>query len=174
MTIRAEELDEETRQRIGLDIKPPIEQMGERLIVLGKVFRSLKGMTGDGALWILQQALLYVLEQNGQIPDINERDTAGYVPPIGWTIQVVSNVFKVSTSDLKQRSRTAQISLARQVAMYVLWRTQKYSLLRIGHHLGDRSPATVSHGFQNIARKLNNDSKLKEKLTEINARLLIE
>jgi hypothetical protein len=174
MTLRVEELDEETRRMIGIEIKPPIEQLGERMIVLGKIFRNLKGLSEEGALWVLQQALLYILEQHGNIPNINEKTAGSYVPPIGWTIQTVSNTFNVSTLDLKRRGRNRQLVLARQVAMYVLYRTQKYSLLKIGHHLGDRSPATVSHGFQNIARRLNSDPKLREKIDQIYSRLLID
>lgn len=72
----------------------------------------------------------------------------------------------VKPADLKQRKREVGIAEARQVAMYLLCMTSKYTLTYIGQQIGGRSPATVSHAFQKIAGKINNDPALKRKVDD--------
>jgi chromosomal replication initiation ATPase DnaA len=176
--IPVDELDEDTRLRIGFKPKPSLKEVGDRLIVLGKVFRVLKGLTDEDALAVLQQAQISILKQSvDQVisqPGEDGQNDDDYVPPIGWTIQVVSMVFNLEIDDLKRRKRSAEISLARQAAMYTLYMMKKYTLTEIGQALGGRSPATVSHGFHRIAGKLNGDSNLRDKISEIHSRLLLE
>ena len=43
--IPIEELSEETREKLGLQIAPTIDEVGAKLVVLGKVFKALKGLS---------------------------------------------------------------------------------------------------------------------------------
>jgi len=164
-SIHVEELKEETREKLGIRLPPPINQVGDSLITLGRVFRALRGLSDEEALGVLQQAQRFILKRS--IPEIEEEKPGSYVPPVGWTIQVVARSFSLTPADLKQRSREVGVVQARHVAMYVLSMTDKYTLGQIGQALGGRSPATVSHGFQRVAEQLTNDEYLRGKVVEI-------
>ena len=164
-SIHVEELSEETREKLGINLPPPINQVGDSLITLGHVFRALRGLSDAEALGVLQQAQRYILKRSH--PEIEVEKPGAYVPPVGWTIQVVARAFRLTPADLKQRSREVEVVLARQVAMYVLSMTDKYTLEQIGQALGGRSPATVSHGFQRVADQLAKDEYLRGKVSQI-------
>ncbi|MBA7607526.1 Chromosomal replication initiator protein DnaA [subsurface metagenome] len=165
MAINIEDLTEETMEKLGIRLPPPINQVADSLIALGRVFRALKDLPDEEALQVLQQAQLYILKRS--IPEIEEEKPGSYAPPVGWTIQVVARSFRLTPADLKQRNREVGVVQARQVAMYVLSMTDKYTLKQIGQALGGRSPATVSHGFQRVAGQLTNDEHLRGKVSEI-------
>ena len=79
---------------------------------------------------------------------------------------------KLKAIDLKQRKRDKNVAEARQVAMYLLWKTDKYTLLVIGRAMGGRSPATVSHAFNTIATRISREPELQDRVTKIQ-RLLV-
>lgn len=171
--IPIEELDEDTRLRLGLPIaSPPIGEVGDKLITLGKVLRVLKGLSDQDALSTLLTAERYIYEHSestlgGYSTLVEEEPTTTYVPPMGWTIHIVAKSFSFKPADLKQRERSAEVALARQVAMYLLWSTEEYSLTQIGQALGGRTPATISHGFQRVAKQISRDPVLRNKVSEI-------
>ncbi|GAI11084.1 unnamed protein product, partial [marine sediment metagenome] len=106
-------------------------------------------------------------------PDIESVQLPGdgmpesYAPPIEWTLQVVAKIYKLKPIELKQRGRDAYIVEARQVAMYVLAMTNKYSFTYIGQAIGGRSPATATHAFARIGNRVTTDPDLKNKVVEI-------
>ena len=166
------ELDEETREKIGITLPPSLGDLGTNLSVLGKVFLALKGLSDDDALQVLRQAQMYIIGKQN-IPDIESVGLPGnglednYAPPIEWTLQVVAKIFKLKPADLKQRKREAIVVQARQVAMYVLSMTNKYSFTYIGQEIGGRSPSTVSHAFARISYQVKENPELNEKVKEI-------
>ncbi len=81
--------------------------------------------------------------------------------------KVVAAAFDVAPAALTLRSREANTNEARQVAMYVICKTEEYSFTAIGKALGGRSPATVSHGFQRIAELLPHDKALESRVSRI-------
>ena len=161
--IPIEQLDEETREKLGLPQKQT-QFVSDNLVVLGKVLKSLKGLTKQDALWIVNQVKGYI---EGK-PEISEYEVSeDYVPPPGYVINVVAKTLKVKTSEITLRRRKVEVVLARQVVMYVRRMTTKYTLTKIGREIGGRSPATVSHGFQRIADRITKDHELKDKVMEI-------
>lgn len=131
---------------------------------MGKVLKAIGQLEEDDALWVLQEAK-QSLEKQGDV--LSTDNSSKYVPPVGWTIQVVAKYFKLSVTDLKHRSRSAEVALARQVAMYILSMFNEYTLKEIGEALDGRTPATVYHGFMKIAGQLERDKKLAEKVKAI-------
>jgi chromosomal replication initiation ATPase DnaA len=81
-------------------------------------------------------------------------------------IQLVAVFFTRDPEEIVGRRRPNEVVLPRQVVMYVLWQSQKYTLREIGEAL-DRVPATVSHGYQRIADKIRHDTRLKELVTTL-------
>ena len=72
-------------------------------------------------------------------------------------IRMVASDLEIRVSEIRGRSMKRRIVLARQLCMYVLWQSNGYTLQRIGLAIGKRSPATVSHGYQVIARRIRRD-----------------
>lgn len=167
MVLKAEELDKATLEKLGVKIPRPIDEVGDSLIVLGRVFRALRGLSDEEALRVLQQAMMYIL--NRTLTEIKDGQPVTYAPPMEWTIQVVAKAFKLTPSILKQRGREGGVSLARQAAMYILSMTNKYTLGEIGQALGGRSSATVSHGYQRVTNLLPVDDHLRASIDRIMA-----
>jgi len=84
-----------------------------------------------------------------------------------YVIELASDAFQVPVDDIMSRKRSADVALCRQTAMYALYITQKYTLLEIGVVLGGRTPATVSHGFQTVAKKVKDSYKLKRVVDDL-------
>jgi len=171
-SIPIDDLDEETRQNLGITLPPSFGDVGSNLRVLSKVFNAIKDLNDEEALRVLQQVQMYIISRKNT-PDIESVQLPGdgvpesYAPPIDWALQVVAKIYKVKPIELKQRKRDAHIVEARQVAMYVLGMTNKYSFTYIGQAIGGRSPATATHAFNRIGKRVTADPDLKDKVVEI-------
>ena len=90
--------------------------------------------------------------------------------------EVVSAVlrhFGVGHRELAGRSRTKDIVLPRQVAMYLLRAETDASLLEIGSELGGRDHTTVLHGIKQIERSLGSDASLRAQVLAIKESLVV-
>jgi chromosomal replication initiator protein len=85
----------------------------------------------------------------------------------------VSKKFNVDLSDLKGKSRSADIVLPRQIAMYLIRELTDSSLPSVGKAFGGRDHSTVLHACKKIEEKLEKDKSLASLVREI-ARLLRE
>ena len=74
---------------------------------------------------------------------------------------------KISEKQLKGKSRTLEIALARQTAMYLSRELTNSSLVNIGLHLGGRVHSTVIHACKTIEDKINSDKVLNNKVNFI-------
>ena len=76
-------------------------------------------------------------------------------------LDVVSDHFNVSVSDLKGSRRNARTAGARQIVMYLCRQMTDASLQSIGDLLGGRDHSTVNHGVDKIARDVEKDETLR-------------
>jgi chromosomal replication initiator protein len=86
-------------------------------------------------------------------------------------LQAVVDVFKVSIEDLKGSSRRREISLARQVAMYLIRQHTDLSLPKVGEMLGGKDHTTVMYGCEKINQLKTKDSDLAQTLRKLNDRI---
>ncbi|MBN4056790.1 chromosomal replication initiator protein DnaA [bacterium AH-315-J21] len=84
---------------------------------------------------------------------------------------VVAESFEVPVAMLKAKKRSANIALARQVAMYVTRDLTGRSLQQIGHDFGGRDHSTVIHACSLVASRMQEDSIFKDQVDEIFAML---
>ena len=75
----------------------------------------------------------------------------------------VSAVFEVRISDLKGTARTKDISVARQVAMYLAKELINESLIMIGASFG-KTHSTILHACKTIENKIKKDESLKKQI----------
>ena len=168
--VRLEDLDAETRAKIGLSEEAMFSLVSGRLVKLGRVLGLLKGLTGHDAVWVLSQALFAIQKEMGD--KSGKVGLSEEVPTMGFVIYTVAKEFNVEISDLLERSRRLEVVEARQMAMFILWSTAEYTLTEIGEALGGRVAATVSYGFQQIASRLSGDNSLKKKVERIREAIL--
>jgi len=78
-------------------------------------------------------------------------------------LKSIATVFQVRVTDLKGTSRTKEIALARQVAMYLAKEMISESLIMIGASFG-KTHSTILHACKTIENKLKNDESLKRQI----------
>lgn len=86
-------------------------------------------------------------------------------------IKAVSEVFNVSIEDLKGSSRKREISLARQVGMFLMRQHTDLSLPKIGEVFGGKDHTTVIYSCDKIAQLQNNDLSLGQTLRQLSDRI---
>ncbi len=87
-------------------------------------------------------------------------------------IDAVATHFGVSHQDLTGRSRRREISLPRQVAMYLMREETGTSLVDIGRTLGGRDHTTILHGIEKVQHDLGSDPELRARVTAIREALM--
>jgi chromosomal replication initiator protein len=97
-------------------------------------------------------------------------------PNIGSNIYITNNVakiqkavadyFNITVENLKSKKRTANINLARQIAMYICKMTTDETLDRIGLEF-NRDHATVIHATDKIESELKTNEERIKQIKEI-------
>lgn len=83
----------------------------------------------------------------------------------------VANHYKIKIADMDSPKRNAEITLPRQVAMYLCRETTDLSLPKIGKLFGNRHYSTVIHAVEKIEEELKYDEELRENVDSIKAKL---
>ena len=86
-------------------------------------------------------------------------------PPL--ILSSVAKYFNLNPALLKGKMRDSDITLARQVAMYLMREECHLPYAQIGKELGDRGHVTILHGYQKIATEINNSPQLRHDVIEI-------
>jgi len=86
-------------------------------------------------------------------------------------IQTVAQYFNLLPEDMASKNRDHKISQARQIAMYLMRVDSGLSLAEIGKQLGNRTHATIIHGYKRIANNLHDDTRLNTQVIEIREQL---
>lgn len=81
----------------------------------------------------------------------------------------VARAFGVTVAEIKGRTRTQRITLARQVAMYLYRSLLELSLKEIGAALGGKDHTTVMHSIGKIDELRKTNADLHEKLETLSA-----
>ena len=84
---------------------------------------------------------------------------------------VVANHYKIKIADMDSPKRNAEITLPRQVAMYLCREETDISLPKIGKLFGGRHYSTVIHAIEKIEEALKYDEILYENVETIRAKL---
>ena len=86
---------------------------------------------------------------------------------IGKIITEVARTFNVSEQDIKSNKRAANISRARQVAMYVIKDITQMSMAAIGDEFGGRDHSTVVYAISQTEKAMKTNSRLRETIENI-------
>ena len=86
-------------------------------------------------------------------------------------MRVVSSYYNVTPEDLKGPRRNREITIPRQIAMYLCRELTDNSMSRIGDAMGGRDHTTVLHGCDKVAEDLRTSESLGALLDDIRHRL---
>jgi len=86
-------------------------------------------------------------------------------------IQAVAEAFSVSIEDLKSSSRRREISVARQVGMYLMRQHTDLSLPKIGEEFGGKDHTTVLYSCDKITQLKEKDPSLVKTLRQLGDRI---
>lgn len=91
------------------------------------------------------------------------------------TIENIQNLvaenFEMTVTDLTSSKRTAEIALARQVAMYLCREHTEASLQNIGQAFRKKDHTTVIHAHRKISQLIKDDERLKGAVDNIRSKL---
>lgn len=79
-------------------------------------------------------------------------------------LKTVSTLFEIRISDLKGESRTKEIALARQVAMYLAKELLSDSLQKIAASFGGKTHSTLLHAWKKIAGEIKENETLARQI----------
>ena len=104
------------------------------------------------------------------LKDLFPKEKASQVTPIKIQ-EAVANHFKIKIDDLKSKRRTRNVTVPRQLAMYLCRELTDLSLPKIGELFGGRDHTTVIHAYEKVNRERQEDSRLSALIAEISARI---
>ncbi len=86
-------------------------------------------------------------------------------------ILAIAETFDVSVDDLKGSSRRREISVARQIGMYLMRHHTDLSLPKIGEEFGGKDHTTVMYSCDKIAQLKENDPSMAQTLRQLGDRI---
>ena len=86
-------------------------------------------------------------------------------------ISAIVDAFDISVEDLKSNSRRREISVARQIAMYLMRQHTPLSLPKIGEQFGGKDHTTVLYSCDKIAQLKGNDPSMAQTLRQLSDRI---
>lgn len=85
--------------------------------------------------------------------------------------KLVADHYKVRVPDIKSKTRTKPLVVARQVAMFLVKKHLDRSLVDIGRSFGGKDHTTVMNALRRIEDQLNKDSEIKRDIEELESRI---
>lgn len=108
------------------------------------------------SMLMAQNAIRDILNDNQPIPVTVER-----------IISEVSRTYSVSPQDIRSSKRSAQISLARQAAIYVVREITQMSMSAIGEEFGGKDHSTIVYSLQKVEAMMQSNPVYKETVEDI-------
>ncbi|MBW3554385.1 MAG: chromosomal replication initiator protein DnaA [Gemmatimonadetes bacterium] len=83
----------------------------------------------------------------------------------------VADAYGVNVEALTSRRRTREVTVPRQVAMYLMRELLDIPLTQIGDHFGGRDHSTVIHSINKVEQELAEDERVRERIDALRAEL---
>ena len=109
------------------------------------------------SLAIAMEALKHITENNNQKESLSPKTI----------LDVVSRYFDVKPEDIKSNKRNREISIPRQICMYLYRSLLDLSFPEIGKELGGKHHTTVMTACTNMEQKRREDANFDSSITDI-------
>lgn len=86
-------------------------------------------------------------------------------------IQVVTDYFNISITDIASKKKSQDIVIPRQICMYLCRSMTDDTLYHIGELLGNLHHTTIMHGYDKIDDAINTNEKLRDDIEKIKKRI---
>ena len=136
------------------------EKLKTNIRQLEGVVKKLKAyylLQGDKPSLSTAQAAISDILNNDQPPPLT----------IEKIIEEVARTFGVSTEDIRSSKRAANISNARQIAIYIAREITQLSMSAIGEEFGGRDHSTIVYAIQQVEKIQAKDQKMKAMISDI-------
>ena len=90
---------------------------------------------------------------------------------VSQVLKAIAGEFMVKIKDIKGKRRTANVALARQVAMYILREEFEYKLEQIAQILDRKDHTTVMHGIDKIKSKMALSEGFSDQIVRLKAKI---
>lgn len=147
------DLSDDIVKFIADNIKKNIRQI-EGIVKKIKAYQEVEGVKVNMAL--AKRAISDIINDSQPVPVTVEN-----------IINEVARTFDVSPADIRSDKRNANISQARQVAIYVVNQVTGSSLKSIGMEFGNKHHSTIIYALKEIKAKLEKDVVLKATVDDI-------
>ncbi len=147
------DLTDEIIKFIADNIKKNIRQL-EGAVKKIKAYQDVEGVRPTVA--IAKRAISDIINDNQPLP-----------VTVDNIINEVARTFDVSAADIRSDKRSANISHARQVAIYIVDQTTGLSLKSIGDEFGNKHHSTIIYALKEIKKKIEEDVSLKATIDDI-------
>jgi chromosomal replication initiator protein len=126
--------------------------------------RELEGALNRAVAYISISGLPMTIDNI--VPVLNPMTQAIEISPQD-IIQVVSKHFNVPVEDMKSSSRRREVSMARQVAMYLMRQHTDLSLPKIGDVFGGKDHTTVLYSCDKIQQQKATNAELARTIRQL-------
>lgn len=122
-----------------------------------KKIKALKHLSGSAPSIAMAQGVIRdILNDNQPIPIT-----------VDTIITQVANIYGVSVEDIRSTKRSAQISTARKIAIYVIREITEMPLSSIGEEFGGRDHSTIVYSIKHVEDSIKKDTHLKEIIDDL-------
>ncbi len=146
-------LSDDVVKYIAENIKKNIRQL-EGIVKKISAYREVEGTSPSIA--VAKRAISDIINDNQPLPVTVEN-----------IINEVARTFDVSAADIRSSKKSANISLARQVAIYIVDRVTGLSLKAIGSEFGNKHHSTIIYSLKECKAKIEKDVSLKATVEDI-------
>ncbi len=94
-----------------------------------------------------------------------------FLPSTDAIIEEVGKFYNLSPKDIQGQTRTKDVALARQIAMYEIRRMTNLSLKEIGQAFEGRDHTTVMHSIKQVEAMIKESPEMAEIIKDINANI---
>lgn len=147
------EIPPDVSEFIANRLKTNIRQL-EGAVKKIKAYKLLAG--SPPSISVAQTVIKEILNDNQPVPVTVER-----------IIEEVAKTYSVTPEDIRSNKRSAQISTARQAAIYIVREITQMSLAPIGEEFGGRDHSTIVYALRQVEKQMQTDSRQKAIIEDI-------
>ncbi|MBS8122183.1 Chromosomal replication initiator protein DnaA [Candidatus Vampirococcus lugosii] len=97
--------------------------------------------------------------QDAKIKDADTMNNKSY-KSFAKILEYIANYYSISISDIKGNSRKKEVSVARQMLMYIAKKHYGWTLEKIGTYFGGKNHATVIYAIKNFEKLLKSNTTI--------------
>lgn len=147
------DVPDDVAEYIANRLKNNIRQL-EGAVKKLKAYKLLAGT--PPSISIAQNAIRDILNDNQPVPYTVER-----------IINEVSKTYGVQPVDIRSKKRSANISQARQVSVYIVREITQLSMSLIGEEFGGRDHSTIVYAIKEVEARMQRDRRYRETVEDI-------